>query len=77
MPPDEIAAAIKVATATLAQLRSTQPLAKQSARMLALLPRAVEEILTEIGEALTGNPRSVTRARLALRRLFGGNRLIS
>jgi site-specific DNA recombinase len=72
MPPDEIAAAIDVAAAKLAGLRTEQPHAKQSARMIAMLPRAAEEIRAEIDHALAGNERSILRSRAALRRLVDG-----
>jgi site-specific DNA recombinase len=72
MAPDEIQAAIDRAEAKLADMSAERPESKQSAKVLAMLPKAAEEIRREIGSALAGDPRSAARVRGTLRGLFSG-----
>ena len=72
MAPDEIEAAIARAEAKRAELEARQPSAKASARQLAMLPRAAEEFRKQLALGLEGDERAVLRARVALRRYYGG-----
>ena len=72
MAPDEIEAAIARAEAKRAELEARQPSAKASARQLAMLSRAAEEFRKQLALGLEGDERAVLRARVALRRYYGG-----
>jgi hypothetical protein len=60
------------AEAKRAELEARQPSAKASARVLALLPKAAEEFRRQLRQGLEGDERAVLRARVALRRYYGG-----
>ncbi len=72
MPTDEIQAAIDRAEAKRAELQDQQPEAKQSAKVLAMLPRAAEMYRRQIAEGLSGDERAAGKARVFLRDWFGG-----
>lgn len=72
MAADEIEAAIARAEAKRAELEAQPPEARQSAKVLALLPRAAEEIRHQVALGLDGNPRAALKARVFLREWFSG-----
>ena len=53
-------------------LEEQQPAAKQSAKVLAMLPRAAEMYRRQIAEGLSGDERAAGKARVFLREWFGG-----
>jgi site-specific DNA recombinase len=78
LPPDELQAAIERAESKRRDLEGQQPAAKASARLLAMLPWAAEEFRKQLVLGLEGSERDVLRARVALKRHFGGEiRLIT
>jgi hypothetical protein len=76
MEPDEIQIAIDRAEQKRHELLDTQPAAKQSAKMIALLPKAAESYRRQIAQGLDNDPRAAGKARVILRKLLGNIRLI-
>jgi site-specific DNA recombinase len=72
MTVDEIEAAIARAEEKRAELEAAQPTAKASARVLSILPRAAKEYRRQVELALSGDQRTVMKARVFLRDWFGG-----
>jgi hypothetical protein len=72
MPADELQAAIDRAEAKRQELIDQQPVAKQSAKVLNMLPKAAEAARREIAEALAGNSRASLKARVMLREAYNG-----
>ena len=72
MPADELQAAIDRAEAKRQELLDQQPVAKQSAKVLNMMPRAAEAARREIAEALAGNSRASLKARVMLREAYDG-----
>jgi hypothetical protein len=72
MPADEIQAAIDRAEAKRRELQDQQPAAKQSAKILTMLPRAAYAYRRQISRGLDGDEREALKARVLLRGLFGG-----
>jgi hypothetical protein len=72
MTGDEIEAAIDRAEAKRRELQNQQPAAKQSAKILTMLPRAAEAYRRQIAQGLDGDEREALKARVLLRELFGG-----
>jgi site-specific DNA recombinase len=72
MPADEIQAAIERAEAKRRELQERQPEARQSAKILSILPRAAEMYRKQILEGLNGDPRAALKARVFLRDWFTG-----
>jgi hypothetical protein len=78
MTPDEVQAAIDRAEAKRGEIAARQPGARASAKVLAMLPKAADEFRKQLRLGLEGSERDVLRARVALRRHFGGEiRLVS
>lgn len=69
---DEIQGAIEQAQQKRIQLEATLPEAKRSAAVLATLPKAAALYRQQIELGLDGDPRAALKARVILRRLFGG-----
>ncbi len=61
-----------MAEAKRRELLDQQPAAKQSAKALAVLPKAAELYRRQIAQGLDGNQRAALNARVILRKLFGG-----
>lgn len=72
MPADEIQAAIDRAESKRRELQDQQPEAKQSAKVLTMLPKAAELYRRQIAQGLDGNEREALKARVFLRDWFGG-----
>lgn len=72
MTPADIQAAIERAEAKRGELVKAQPMAKESAKILAILPRAAAEFRRQVDEGLSGNERAALRAKPFLREAFGG-----
>jgi hypothetical protein len=71
MTPDEIQAAIDRAEEKRRELEAQQPAARQSAKVLAALPKAAELYKRQIAQGLDGNEREALKARVFLRELLG------
>jgi site-specific DNA recombinase len=76
MAPDEIEAAIGRAEVKLHELEARQPSAKESARVLSMLPRAAELYRRQVANGLSGDPREALKARVTLRSLVVGGRIV-
>jgi hypothetical protein len=76
MTPDEIQAAIDRAEAKRQELETQQPEARQSAKVLTVLPAAAKLYRRQIAEGLDGNERAALKARVFLRELLGRINLI-
>lgn len=76
LEPDEIQAAIDKAEQKRRELLDTQPAAKQSAKMLAALPKAADAYRRQIAQGLRDDPRAAGKARALLRKLVGTIRLV-
>jgi site-specific DNA recombinase len=72
MAADEIQAAMDRADAKRRELETEGPDAKQSARVLTMLPQAAEAYRRQITQGLAGDLRAALKARVLLRELFGG-----
>jgi len=72
MTADEIQAAIDRAEEKHRELETQQPAAKQSAKVLSILPRAAAMYRRQVAEGLDGDPRAALKARVFLRDWFGG-----
>jgi hypothetical protein len=72
MQPDELQAAIDRAEAKRRELENQQPVAKASAKVLSILPRAAELYRRQVAQGLDGNPREALKARVFLREWFSG-----
>lgn len=72
LPPDELQAAIERAEAKRRALEVEQPEAKQSAKMLSILPRAADLYRRQIAQGLDGNAHEALKARVFLRDWFSG-----
>lgn len=72
LEPDEIQAAIERAEEKRKDLVDVQPAAKQSAKMLAMLPKAAEMYRRQIAQGLDNDPRAAGKARMILRKLLNG-----
>ena len=66
---DELQAAIDQAESK--RLLATQPEAKQSAKLLTMLPRAAALYRQQIAQGLDGDPRAALKARVVLRDMLG------
>jgi len=64
--------AIERAVAKQHELEAQQPSGKATAKVLAMLTKAAEEFRRQLALGLGGSERDVLRARVALRRHFGG-----
>ena len=64
---DELQAAIDRAEQKLRELENAQPAAKQSAKLLTLVPRMAEQYRRQIALGLYGNPRAALKARVGHR----------
>ena len=73
---DELQAALDRALEKRKQLEATLPEAKQTATVLAALPRAAAAYRQQIALGLDGDPRAALKARVILRQLFGGEILL-
>jgi site-specific DNA recombinase len=69
---DELQSAIDRALEKRRQLEAAQPEVKQSASILAALPKAAALYRQQIELGLDGDPRAALKARVILRQLFGG-----
>lgn len=69
---DEIQVAIDRVEVKRKDLLRAQPEAKESAKVLAMLPRAADLSRQQIEKGLDGNPRAALKARVVLKDLFGG-----
>ena len=76
LEPDEIQDAIDKAEQKRRELLDTQPAAKQSAKMLAALPKAADAYRRQIALGLHDDPRAAGKARALLRKLLGTVRLV-
>jgi DNA invertase Pin-like site-specific DNA recombinase len=72
MTADEIQAAIDRAEGKRRELQDQQPEAKESAKVLSIMPRAAAMYRKQIAEGLDGNPRAALKARVFLREYFNG-----
>jgi hypothetical protein len=72
MTADELQVAIDRAEQKRRELESEQPAAKQSAKVLSILPKAAELYRRQVAQGLDGNPREALKARVFLREWFGG-----
>ena len=72
MAVDELQAAIDRAEAKREELLAQQPVARHSAKILKMLPKAAEVARREIAEALAGNSRASLKARVILREAYNG-----
>lgn len=72
MAADELLAVIDRAEAKRHELTSQQPAARESAKILAMLPKAAETYRRQIVKGLEGDDQEALKARLILRELFGG-----
>jgi site-specific DNA recombinase len=72
LPPDELQAAIERAEGKRRELEAEQPEARQSAKMLSILPRAADLYLRQVAQGLDGNAREALKARVFLRDWFSG-----
>ena len=70
---DELEAAIERAEQKRRELMAAQPAAKESARLVAMLPKAADEYRKQIAMGLDDNPRAALKARAVLRKLMPGN----
>ena len=71
LEPDEIQAAIDRAEQKRQELLTDQPDAKQSARMISMLPKAAREYRRQISLGLDQDARAAGKARALLRKLLG------
>ena len=69
--PDELQAAIDRAEQKRRELMESQPAAKESAKMIAMLPKAAKEYRRQIKLGLDQDPRAADKARAILRKLLG------
>ena len=76
MTGDEIEAAIERAQAKRQELERQQPGAKESARVLAMLPRAAELYRRQVIHGLDGDPREALKARVTLRHLVVDGKIV-
>ena len=76
MEPDELEAAIARAEQKRRELLDAQPIAKQSAKMVSMLPRAADAYRRQIAEGLDNDPRAAGKARAILRKLLGPIRFV-
>lgn len=72
MTDDEWAAAIDRAQAKRQELLGARPTDAGMGKVLAALPKAAELYREQIAAGLDGNPEEATKARLTLRKIFGG-----
>jgi site-specific DNA recombinase len=71
LEPDELQAAIDKASAKRQELISAQVGARDSAKVLSLLPKAAAMYRKSIEQGLTGNPQAAAHARVILGDLMG------
>lgn len=76
MAPDEIEAAIQRAEGKLQELEARQPSAKESARVLSMLPRAAELYRRQVANGLSGDPREALKPRVTLRSLVVDGKIV-
>jgi site-specific DNA recombinase len=76
MAPDEIEAAIGRAEGKLRELQARQPSAKESARLLSMLPRAAELYRRQVANGLSGDIREALKARVTLRNLVVDGKIV-
>jgi site-specific DNA recombinase len=67
MPADELQAAIDRAEGKRRELQDQQPAARQTAKILAMLPKAAEGYRRQIAKGLEGDEREALKARVFLR----------
>ncbi len=72
MTPDELQLAIERAEAKRRELEQHQPAAKETAKILSILPKAATFYRAQIRKGLNGDTRAALKARMILRELFGG-----
>jgi site-specific DNA recombinase len=75
MAPDEIQVAIERADTKLEELNAQRPADRETAKVLAMLPRAAEEICREISGALAGSSKATVRMRGVLRHMLINGRV--
>ena len=73
---DEIEGAIEKALAKRQELERQQPGAKESARVLAMLPRAAEIYRRQVQHGIAGDPREALKARVTLRNLVVDGKIV-
>jgi hypothetical protein len=76
LEPDEIRSAIDKAEQKRRELLDMQPAAKQSAKMISMLPKAADAYRRQIAEGLENDPRAAAKASAILRKLLGPINLI-
>jgi site-specific DNA recombinase len=76
MTADEIQAAIDRADAKRQELLAARPEAKQSAKIISLLPKAAELYRRQIAAGLDGDAEAAEKARALVRQLFGGRLVV-
>jgi hypothetical protein len=69
MEPDELQAAIERAEGKRRELVAAQPAAKESAKLIAMLPKAADRYRKQINLGLDGDPREAVKARVVLRKM--------
>ncbi len=75
LEPDEIQAAIDLAEEKQKELVNAQPAAKQSAKMISMLPKAADIYRRQIDRGLDNDARAAGKARVILRKLLGNIQL--
>jgi site-specific DNA recombinase len=76
MATDELQAAIDRAEAKRQELDGQQPLAKASAKVLSILPRAAALYRDQVRRGLNGNPPEAMKARAVLRNLLVDGKIV-
>ena len=71
LEPDELQLAIEVAQRKRRNLLDAQPAARQSAKILTMLPKAAEAYRKQIERGLDDDPRAAAKARVILKDLLG------
>jgi site-specific DNA recombinase len=75
MAADELHAAIDRAEQKRHQLIDRQPISKESAKLLSMLPQAGALYRKQIADGLNGDPRAAVKAHVLLRDMLGEVRL--
>ena len=71
LEPDELQLAIEAAQRKRRDILDAQPAARQSAKILTMLPKAARAYREQIERGLDDNPREAAKARVILRDLLG------
>ena len=75
MEPDELRAAVDRAEQKRRDLIERQPLSRESAKLLSMLPKAAALYRKQIADGLDGDPRAAQKAHVILRDMLGEIRL--